>query len=225
MIKAVVFDLDDTLTPEMDFVRSGFKHVSIELSAVLKQPKLSIFNELLRLFDMKPTYVFNRLLDSCSIIYEDKLIQHLVEEYRSHTPEISFYSDVITCTSYLNSKKIKLGIISDGYLETQKSKVSALNAEMIFEHIILTDELGSEFWKPSPKAFHLMREKMNVNFSEMIYIGDNPTKDFYVSELLPIKTIRILRNGIYKNHSYYMNVRESVSINTLNELCEMIDTL
>lgn len=69
----------------------------------------------------------------------------------------------------LKSKNIKTGIITDGYAITQKQKIHALNAEKLFGEIIVTDELGGKkFWKPNPKAFEIMSNKLNVAFEEMV---------------------------------------------------------
>ena len=61
--------------------------------------------------------------------------------------------------------------------------------------VILTEELGRKYWKPHPKAFKIMREKLDVEFHEMVYVGDNPEK---ISILLkyPITTVRVLREGV-----------------------------
>lgn len=73
----------------------------------------------------------------------------------------------------------KIGIITDGRVEGQKNKIVALGLNNIVDDIIITDELGGiEFRKPNDIAFRVMQEKWQIPFEKMIYIGDNPAKDF-----------------------------------------------
>ena len=114
---------------------------------------------------------------------------------------------------------IKTGIITDGHAIAQRQKLKAIQAEEYFDEIIVTDELGREYWKPHPKAFELIKGKLNVNFDEMVYVGDNPEKDFYISSIYPIETIRIVRPlSIYSCAAYFKNHQESFSVNNLGIL-------
>ena len=51
--QGIVFDLDDTLYPERDYVLSGFKAVASWAEARLGVPSLGGFSGLRRLFDKK----------------------------------------------------------------------------------------------------------------------------------------------------------------------------
>ena len=186
MIKLVIFDLDDTLISEAEYVKSGYKVVSKFIEEKYKLNSEEVFEKLLIYFNDKIKNTFNKLLDDYQIIYTDDEIKELVNIYRNHKPNISFYKDVIPFVNQLKTKKIYTGIISDGYLNTQKNKIDALNANDLFDYIILTDELGKEFWKPNPKAFEMMIKKFNLKPEEIIYIGDNPKKDFYIKKFLAI---------------------------------------
>ena len=57
----------------------------------------------------------------------------------------------------------------------------------------------------------------------MIYIGDNPQKDFYINSIHPIKTVRLKGDGFYKNYKYYKNHKENYSINKLSKIFEIIE--
>jgi putative hydrolase of the HAD superfamily len=52
----------------------------------------------------------------------------------------------------------------------------------------------------------------------MMYVGDNPEKDFYIGKIYSIKTVRINRNGLYSGASYLHGVKENISITSLSEL-------
>lgn len=63
-----------------------------------------------------------------------------------------------------------------------------------------------------------MKEKLNADFNEMFYIWDNPKKNFYISKIYPITTVRILRNGVHNNKRYYKDIRESITIRSVSDI-------
>ena len=223
MVKAVIFDLDDTLISEKQYIESGYSHIASILSEKFQIDEKTLFAELMDLFNENPTNVFNRLLSGNGIDYSQEMIINLVQEYRNHLPNIKFYDDVLPCLEMLKEKGIEVGIITDGYANAQRKKLSALNAHYYFEKIIVTDELGREFWKPHPKAFELMKDKFNVEFDEMIYVGDNPEKDFYISEIYPIITVRIQReSSVYETKQYKNDIKEKFLIDKLQMIEELL---
>ena len=223
MIKAVIFDLDDTLISEYCYVLSGYRKVSDVIAKKYFLEKEEVFEKLISLFRIDKKEVFNRLLEIMNIDYDKEDILGLVKVYREHIPDIVFFDDVIPVVKSLKNMGVKTGIISDGYQITQRNKLLSLDAKKYFDYIILTDEWGKEFWKPSPKAFEEMKKMCNCRYSEMIYVGDNPTKDFYISKIIPINTIRIIRaNGIYQFENYLEEIREKWRINSLHELLKLM---
>lgn len=222
-IKAVVFDLDDTLISERQYVESGYRHISKILSQRLNKNEIEIYQSLLSLFVQSPINVFNRFFEKNDIQYTVKDIKELVAEYRNHKPAIEFYNDVLPCINSLKKIGIKLGIITDGYVNSQRLKLNSLNAYEYFDEIIITDELGRQFWKPHPKPFEIIQKKLGVNFDEMIYVGDNPKKDFFIGKVYPIITIRVIReNSIYANTPYYRGIIERKKIKNLYQLIDII---
>lgn len=221
-VKAVIFDLDDTLIAEDEYIRSGYRHVAGVLSARIGEDAGTIFNILINLFHMSPQNVFNRLFDKLDIPYTKDHIMEFVEAYRNHLPDVQFYSDVLPCLEQLKAQGIMTGIITDGFISTQRNKLKVLGADTFFDHIIMTDELGREYWKPHPRAFEMMRDKLAVEFDEMLYIGDNPKKDFYISKFQPMKTVRINRkNGVYDGRPYLENIKEHYTIQSMAELIDL----
>ncbi|MDP1417449.1 HAD-IA family hydrolase [Peribacillus simplex] len=223
MIRAVVFDLDDTLISEKKYIESGYQYISKILSDRYDKDAQELNQLLFKLFNESPQNVFNRILDKMGISYTKNDILEMVEEYRGHLPDIRFFDDVLPCLKELKKKNIKIGVITDGYANAQRQKLKVIKATNFFDEIIVTDELGREFWKPHPKSFELMKEKLNVEFNEMIYVGDNPEKDFYISNIYPIKTTRIYRDGVHSDKSYLGNIKENHMIHRLCELNLIID--
>lgn len=196
--KIVVFDLDDTLISEREYIDSGFRAVAEVISKQTKLSKDDIKNKMDELFKKNSLNVFNRTLNELGITYEMKYIKELISTYRSHIPTIKLYDDAKDILEYLYRNNYRVGMITDGYKETQRNKIKALGIEKYFEHIVITDELGREFWKPSEVPYNLIRYKFNCKYKDMVYIGDNINKDFISANKLGIETIQITRgNGIY----------------------------
>ena len=227
MVKVVVFDLDDTLISEKGYIKSGYCHIAGIIKDRFAMDKNQVFDDLMSLFKVSPLNVFNRLYDKYQIEYSKEVILDLVKEYRGHFPDIQFYDDVLPCLSELKRSGVKVGIITDGYSIAQRQKLKAIQADEYFDEVIVTDELGREYWKPHPKAFELMKEKFEVNFDDMIYVGDNPEKDFYISSIYPIKTVRIFRvNGVSSITKALKNINptfEIYKLDCLNEIIKSID--
>ena len=177
---AAVFDLDDTLYSEKDYVRSGF-----EAAAALFPDMPDAAGRLWKAFESgKPA--FDEVFGGSE---ESLRAAEALRVYRNHTPRIRLYPGVREMLTRLHAGK-KLGLITDGRPEGQRAKTAALGIEELFDEIIITDELGGpEHRKPSPEAFELMSRRLNVPFGRMAYIGDNISKDFTAPEKLGIRCI------------------------------------
>lgn len=79
----------------------------------------------------------------------------------------------------LKDKELKLGIITNGKSETQRSKIKLLGFEEIFDEIIVSEEVGSE--KPDTKPFEIMSERLGIAPENLIYVGDFPVNDIEAS--------------------------------------------
>ncbi len=198
MIGLVTFDLDDTLYPEEEFVFSGFKVISeyIKSNYTYKFDFYRLFVSLYE--DGVRGDIFNRALSMAGIEYEDELIGELVRLYRDHQPDIRLYNDAEEILRELSGRFI-LGLITDGYLSSQRSKVERLGIADYFDKIIFTDEFGPEAWKPSEFAFENMMRHFHFHGKQCVYVADNPHKDFLAPRKLGWLTVRVIReNGQYK---------------------------
>ena len=72
------------------------------------------------------------------------------------------------------------------------------------DDIIITDELGGiQFRKPNDIAFRIMQNRWRVPFEQLVYVGDNPNKDFQAPRQLGMRWIYLFnKNGIYSNKNY-----------------------
>lgn len=200
MIKLIIFDLDDTLYPEIEFVKSGFRIVSERIEKDFSIDKDYIFHKLWEEFIRDRKFVFNRVLRNIGL-YNEEYLNELITLYRTHRPLISLYDDAKTILPILRDK-FYLGIITDGYPTTQRLKVESLGIEKYFKKIIYTWEEGEYYSKPSSKAFVDMLNYFSCTSKQAVYIGDNIEKDFKGPKEIGMLTVKILRDdGIYRDLS------------------------
>ncbi len=183
-VRGVIFDLDDTLYSEQEYVRSGFKAVSAYLDGAYEEKLWNFFCA------GKPAV--------------DALLQELGREeekaaalnaYRQHMPEIRLRDGAAELIRRLKAEGRKVGIITDGRPEGQRNKLQVLGLEEMADDVIITDELGGpQFRKPCDIAFRILQTRWQLDPADIVYVGDNIKKDFQAPRQLGMKTIW-LRSG------------------------------
>lgn len=212
----VVFDLDDTLYNEVTFVHSGFRAVAdflFKTCAVsandsygfmvehLKQGRGRIFDETLQHFG----------------VFSKKAVLQCIYVYRGHTPDIKLYEDSIECLKRLN--RFPVYVVTDGNKLVQKNKLVALGLYKTVNFCFITHRYGVKNAKPSTHCFLKICEREKVEPQEIVYIGDNPHKDFVGIKALGFKTIRIMR-GHFKDVVKPVEFEAHYQIQSLDELTE-----
>lgn len=171
-ISAIVFDLDDTLYAEKDYIRSGYREVATLLPQIP-----DAYERLWSAFKEDKPAIDTLLIDTG--LHSEELKRKCLEVFRRHEPVIELYPGVREMFVELRRKNIKLGILTDGRPEGQWKKICALGLEKLVDVIVVTDELGGRiFRKPNDIAFRMMQRRLGMPFEQMIYVGDNLRKDF-----------------------------------------------
>ncbi|MBF0486570.1 MAG: HAD hydrolase-like protein [Nitrospirae bacterium] len=192
---AALFDLDDTLYREMDYVEGGFRAVAEFLGGRYGLKEETVLDKTMSILHTSGRgKIFDKLIELLGISNEE-IVRYLIYMYRTHKPAISVYEDVIPVFEHLRSVGVKTGLITDGMAIVQQNKVSALGIAGLFDVIIYTDAIGAEYWKPSPVAFKMALNILNTPACESVYVGDDPSKDFIAPNALGMKTVRIIRDS------------------------------
>lgn len=186
----MLLDLDDTLYPERDFARGGFRAAATLLATRLERPSDELFERLWQQFERGVRgSIFDAVLgEPC----DAALIDELVRAYREHEPQLALFSDAERLLSRAWPKH-GLGLLTDGPADVQRRKVKALGLQTRIEAIVYSDDFGREHWKPSPIPYLELLRKLHVDPSRAVYVGDNPKKDFIGARRLGLQTVRIRR--------------------------------
>ncbi|MDP6635055.1 MAG: HAD family hydrolase [Phycisphaerae bacterium] len=220
--QAIVFDLDDTLYAERDYVLSGYRAICEHLS---DDPSHSDrMRDWLweRFLSGRTAGAFDALNENFSLGLTGPQITELVAVYRDHSPQITPRPGVCELLTRLHVSNL-LGIVSDGFLPAQELKLDALGLAEHFDAVVFTEAMGREAWKPSPAGFEAICRELQIDAGQCTYVGDNPSKDFAAPNGLGWRTVQLLLDGQVHSHKPAPPGGEAQLIaNSLEELDGMI---
>jgi len=223
--RAVVFDLDDTLYAERDYVLSGYGAVAeYTESLTFGRVRCDDMNRWLwdRFCAGRSAGAFDALNEQFALGLTGGQIAELVEVYRNHVPHISPRPGIPRLLEELN-RNTRLGIVTDGFLLAQRLKLDALGIGGYFDAVIFTEALGREFWKPSPAGFEAFCDKLRVEHRDCTYVGDNPAKDFVAPNALGWRTVQLLLDGqIHSHKPSPPGGAAQLTVRSVDELAEML---
>jgi HAD superfamily hydrolase (TIGR01549 family) len=211
-IKGVIFDLDDTLYSEKEYIKSGYRVVADLLGDRNLADKLWDYFE-------KGKPAIDALLEELGC-KERK--EECLWVYREHVPQIKLYEGMDDLIERLKTKGVKVGIITDGRVSGQKKKIQALGLDKRVDDYIITDELGGiQFRKPCDIAFRIMQNRWRIPYEQMLYIGDNVDKDFQAPRQLGMQSLWFRnKDGLYQSETDGLRMTGNIYeyFNT-NKLC------
>jgi putative hydrolase of the HAD superfamily len=212
----IVFDLDDTLYEELSFVRSGFRAVADYLAPIIGLNQNDIFKGLQAELQLQREHVFDRFLLKYQL-KSQKLIKTCLSVYRKHEPSLTLFPEARACLIRL--QKYPLYIVTDGNQYVQRSKVRALGLQSLVRRCFFTYAHGLHRRKPSPYCFEKISDLERVPPSSIVYVADNPHKDFVGIKPLGFHTIRVL-SGPYAKDKVESDYEADIIIPNLQALNE-----
>lgn len=168
----VVFDLDDTLFPEIDYLLSAYRAIADDVG---------------RRGLMSSDDAYRLLVDNCGRTAFDALaaqvpmsVSRMLEIYRTHRPTIALSDDVISVLDTLVSNPLisALGLMTDGRAGTQSAKIDALGLRgwIAPEMVVISEVVGGDKLSGVPQREIELRSGLSGR--DICYVGDNPAKDF-----------------------------------------------
>ena len=183
----VVFDLDDTLYNEVDFLISAYKEISIKIAVEINVSNEIVYEDMLEYF-----YAKKNVFEDILLKYNSHLnVLELLNLYRNHKPQINLSEDKIEVLNFFKSKHVSLGLLTDGRSVQQRNKIEALNLNQWFAEIVISEEFGSE--KPNINNYTHFEKVFGDR--HYYYIADNLSKDFISPNKLNWTTICLKDSG------------------------------
>lgn len=164
----VVFDLDDTLYPEVDYVESGARHVCFNLKQLCgNDPLVAVLDVISK--DPKADW----LTVACSLAGLPMAAKEsLLWMYRLHLPEIRLSKECESLLGRIRELASAVAILTDGRCVTQMQKLRALGLSNM--PVYISEVYGAT--KPNPDRFIAIEGHYPA--PNYIYVADNVGKDF-----------------------------------------------
>lgn len=184
---AIIFDLDDTLYKEIDFLVSAYRCIAREMEK--RFTCAGAFDHLMESY-RSGRDAFGELIHHYSLPTTKDELLYL---YRHHTPDIILDSETKNTLDRLKAAGFFLGLMTDGRSITQRNKISALGLEAYFDSdsILISEEFGST--KPNHRNYEYFTSLFPA--SSFWYVGDNPAKDFVTPNSMGWNTVCLADDG------------------------------
>jgi putative hydrolase of the HAD superfamily len=191
VIRAVLFDLDDTLYDQRAWLAGAWQAVAgaaaafgvapVELAAALAEIAAEGSDR---------GRIIDRALER--VRAAGVPVEPLVQAFRSHAPErLAAYPGVPAALARLRAR-CRVGLVTDGDPGIQRAKLRALGLCDAFDVVVFSDELGRHYRKPHRAPFRAALAGLGVDPREALFVGDRPDKDVAGAAAAGMACIRVL---------------------------------
>lgn len=186
----LAFDLDDTLYDERLYVESGLRAVAEHGRHLFGWDPDRSFADMVGILDAEGRgRVFDRWLAGHGRAGKG-LVAECVRVYRHHRPRLTLSPDAAALLPRLTRHPLYL--VTDGHKIVQQRKVEALGIAPLFRRVFITHRFGVHNAKPSLHCFERIRAIEGAEWRDLVYVGDNPAKDFVSLNAVGAQTVRLL---------------------------------
>ncbi len=218
MIKAIIFDLDNTL---MDFMK--FKTASVEaavdamIDAGADIGKKELSKKIYDIYDregIEDQQVFDKVLEKNFGQIDYRILAAGIVGYRkAKEGNMTLYPHVHMTLTNLGKMGIKMIIVSDAPRLPAWMRICSLGLQHYFDRVLTYDDTGEK--KPSPKPYKMALEALKLKPQEALMLGDWVERDIHGAKQLGIKTA----------FARYGNIRSTIKSGADYELNDIIDLI
>ena len=192
MIKAIIFDLDNTL---LDFVKMKQFAVKAAITAMIEAgldvDEEKAYKDIFDLYVEKGwenQQVFDDYLNQTVGKVSNKILAAGIVSYRrAREATLLVYPNVNKTLIELIKMGIKLSVVSDAPSREAWMRLYYLNLHHVFDPVLTFDDTGVR--KPSPKPFEMALDIIQAKPDEVLMIGDWPERDVVGAKQIGMKTI------------------------------------
>lgn len=221
MIKAIIFDLDNTL---VDFMLLKERAIAAAVNAMIgagleisfEEAHMKI-NEIYKAQGIEYQKVFDTMLESVLGRIDYKILSAGIVAYRTaREAALSPYPKVFPTLIELIKMGVKLAVVSDAPVKEAWLRLSYLNFHYLFDVVVTYDDSGER--KPSKAPFNLALQRLNVTADECLMVGDWADRDMVGAKAVGMKTV-FARYGDTFNT---LNPDANYDINDISELINIV---
>lgn len=192
-IRAVVFDLDDTLCGYWEAAKTGIRRcfelcrpegVSVETMLANWVAAFQEFCPTLSKSDWYPAYLesgeptrteqMRRALSRLGIVDEELADRMSLTYMEQRDSALALYDDALLALQTLKAS-YRLGMITNGPADIQRQEIGTLGIGGFFDSILIEGEVG--FGKPRVEVFRLAESQLGVQPHEALFVGNSFSHD------------------------------------------------
>ena len=179
-IRAVVFDLDNTLTDFMKAKRGAIRAAADAMidAGLVMDPQL-VYDRIFAIYDevgIEHQRVFNRFLTEATGRVDDHVLAPAVVAYRrAREASLVPYPHVQRVVYRLVKDGYKLAVVSDAPRFEAWLRLCYLGLQHVFDVVLTHDDTGAR--KPDPVPFRMALERLGVAPGQAVMVGDWPERD------------------------------------------------
>lgn len=192
MLKAVIFDLDNTL---VDFMLMKNQAIDAAVNAMrdaglgLSTDEIRMrIDEIYKERGIEFQNVFDELLYREFSKIDYKILSAGVIAYRrAREAALVPYPHVTMTLIELSKMHMKLGVVSDAPAKEAWLRLCYLNFHYLFDAVVTFEDTGVR--KPNPEPFRKILDLLHINHSEALMVGDWAERDVVGAAQVGMKTI------------------------------------
>ena len=192
MIKAIIFDLDNTLVDFMDFKsRAVDAAIDAMIDAGMHLTKPEAKEKIQNIYDLEGIEyqrVFDRFLQELYGKIDYRMISAAIFAYRKEREAaLRPYPKVFPTLIELIKMGMKLAVVSDAPAKEAWLRLSYEKLQYFFDVVVTFEDTKER--KPSPKPFNLCLERLGLKAEECLMIGDWAERDVVGAKSVGMKTV------------------------------------
>ncbi len=192
MIRAVIFDLDNTITDFMKMKQQAVEAaVEAMIDAGLDLPRESVEQKLYDIYEVEGIEyqkVFDQFLQNELGRIDHRILAAGIVAYRRAREAVLVpYPHLNLVLIELAKRGIQLGVISDAPALQAWLRLCYLKLHQIFDFVITFEDTGEQ--KPSPAPFKRALDILKVEPGEVLMVGDWPERDMVGATKVGMKTV------------------------------------